>query len=175
MKLKTWVLFMGAALVGLVAGCAPTTDVRTDYQPGTDFSIYKTFSLAPDKIVTNNPFAEERIRRAIATQLTSKGLRQIDSDGDLIVHAHARLRVERQVQVWNSGGWGYRGAAPTRIDVNDVPLGTVVVDLVDRAKGELAWRGIAQGMVNPQATTEESEQRINGAMAELFKDFPPGH
>jgi len=172
-KLITLRCIVGAAFAAAVAGCAPTTNVRTDYQPGTDFSIYKSFSLADEKIVDNR-FAEERIRRAIAAQLASKGLRQVESDGDLIVHAHARLRVERQVQVWNAGGWGYRGTYAPQIDVSDVPLGSVVVDLVDRAKGDLAWRGLAEGMINPNATPEEAEKRVNGAMAELFNGFPPG-
>ncbi|MFN2109194.1 MAG: DUF4136 domain-containing protein, partial [Anaerolineae bacterium] len=104
------------------------------------------------------------------------GIRQVESDGDLIVHVHARLRVERQIEVWNTSGWGYRGAmpGPTHIDVRDVPMGTVVVDLVDRAEGVLAWRGVAEGIVNPKAKPEEAETRVNGAMAELFKGFPPG-
>jgi len=184
MKLDAWRFFVGAVLAGLVAGCAVTADIRTDYAPGTDFSPYKTFSLAKDEILASNPFAEERIRRAIATQLVSKGLRQVESDSALMVYAHVRLRIDRQVQVWNTGGWGYRGMAPgvrpgvypgtQQVDVNDVPMGTLVVDLVDPANGSLIWRGIAEGTVYPESKPEAAEKRINDVMSELFKGFPPG-
>jgi hypothetical protein len=60
------------------------------------------------------------------------------------------------------------------VDVRDVPVGTLVVDLVDRARRELVWRGVAQGTVDPRATPEKAEQRANEAMAKLFAGFPPG-
>jgi hypothetical protein len=152
-------------------------NVRTDYQPGTDFSAYKTFTMN-DARSDANPFAADRIRRAIAVQLTAKGLRQVERDGDLGVHVHARMRVDTKVEVWNTGGWGYGygrgwGGGNTYVDVRNVPVGTLVVDLVDRVKGEAAWRGVAQGTVDQDASPEQSEQRINAAVEKLFASFPP--
>jgi len=164
-------------LAGALSGCSPSVTVRTDYQPGTDFSVYKTFSINDAK-GEGSPFAADRIRRAIAAQLAAKGLRQAERDGDLGVHVHARMRVDTKVDVWSSGGWGYGygrgwGGGATQVDVRNVPVGTLVVDLVDRANGNAVWRGVAQGTVDENASPEKSEQRINAAMQDLFKSFPP--
>lgn len=166
-------LIIAAAFAGLVAGCAPSVTVRTDYQPGTNFSAYRTFTLGDDGDL--NPLAIQRIRRALVAQLTAKGLSQAPSDGDLSVRVHVRLRVDTKVDVWNTGGWGYgyRGYGNTYVDVRNVPMGTLVVDLVDHGKGEAVWRGIAEGTVDQDATPQESEQRINAALEKLFMSFPP--
>jgi hypothetical protein len=171
---------VAAALAALVAACTPSATVHTDYQPGTNFSAYKTFTMGEDKSDAN-PLAEQRVRHAIAAQLAAKGISQAQSGGDLAVHVHIRLRVDTKVDVWNTGGWGYGygrwGGAGyggnTYVDVRNVPKGTLVVDLVDRAKGEAVWRGVAQGTVDPDASPQQSEERINAAMEKLFKDFPP--
>lgn len=173
-------LIIAAALAGIIAGCAPSVTVRTDYEPGTNFSVYKTFTLGADG-TEGNPLAIQRIRRALVAQLTAKGLSQAPSDGDLSVRAHVRMRVDTKVDVWNTGGWGYgyygRGwGGPygnTYVDVRNVPVGTLVVDLVDRARNEAVWRGIAEGTVDQNATPQESEQRINEAVARMFSHFPP--
>jgi hypothetical protein len=167
-------LISAAAFAGLVAGCAPSITVRTDYQPGTNFAAYKTFTMGDEK-GEGNPLAIQRVRRALQAQLTAKGLSQVQSDGDLSLRAHVRLRVDTKVDVWNSSGWGYgyHGHGGTYVDVRNVPMGTLVVDLVDRAKGEAVWRGIAEGSVDQDATPQESEQRINSAVEQLFRNFPP--
>lgn len=174
-------LIIAAVLAGLIAGCAPSVTVRTDYQPGTNFSVYKTFTMGEERS-EENPLAIQRIRRALEAQLTAKGLTRAPSDGDLSVRAHVRMRVDTKVDVWNTGGWGYgyygRGyggayGGNTYVDVRNVPIGTLVVDLVDRARNEAVWRGIAEGTVDQNATPQESEQRINDAMAKLFNGYPP--
>jgi|SRR5450432_3029549 len=166
-----------AAIAGLVTACAPSVTIHSDYEPGTNFAAYKTFTLNEHESAAN-PFVAERIRRAIAAQLAAKGLSQVQRDGNLLVHAHARLRVDTKVDVWNTGGWGYgyRRAGhygSTQVDVRNVPVGTLVVDLVDRVKGEAVWRGVAQSTVDADASPEQSEQRINDAMQKLFKEYPP--
>src|SRR5947209_3890354 len=100
--------FIAAALAGTVAGCAPSVSVHTDYQPGTNFSVYKTYTLGEEKTGGENPLDEQRIRRAIAAQLAAKGLTPAQANqADLWVYVHVRLRVDTKVDVWNTGGWGY--------------------------------------------------------------------
>lgn len=171
---------IAAALGALMVGCAPSVTVRTDYEPGTNFAVYKTFTMGDEKS-DENPLAIQRIRRALEAELTAKGLTRVPADGDLSVRAHVRMRVDTKVDVWNTGGWGYgyyRGwggayGGNTYVDVRNVPVGTLVVDLVDRAKNEAVWRGIAEGTVSQDATPQESEQHINSAVAKMFQNFPP--
>jgi hypothetical protein len=163
--------FVVFALAGFVAGCAPSITVRSDYHPGTNFSVYKTVTISDSKTELD-PFIAERIRLAVAGQLAAKGISRVPSDGDLTVHAHVRMRTDTTVSSW-SGGWGYGYYGGNYVDVRNVRVGTLVVDLVDRAKGEAVWRGIAEGTVDQSATPQESEQHINAAVAKMFMEFPP--
>ncbi len=159
------------AFAGLVAGCAPSISVRTDFHPGTNFSVYKTVTISDAKTELD-PFIAERIRQAVAAQLAAKGVTRVPSDGDLSVHVHVRLRTDTTVSSWG-GGWGYGYYGGSYVDVRNVRVGTLVVDLVDRAKGEAVWRGIAEGTVDQNATPQESEAHINAAMEKLFREYPP--
>ena len=164
--------FVGAfALASLVAGCAPSITVRTDYHPGTNFSAYRTVTISDTKTELD-PFIAERIRRAVESQLATKGISRVPSDGDLSVHAHVRMRTDTTVSTW-SGGWGYGYYGGNQVDVRNVRVGTLVVDLVDRTKGEAVWRGIAEGTVDQSATPQQSEEHINAAVAKMFMEFPP--
>jgi Domain of unknown function (DUF4136) len=164
-------LFVAVAFAGLVAGCAPSITVRTDYHPGTNFSAYRTVTISDSKTELD-PFIAERIRLAVAGQLAAKGISRVPSEGDLVVHAHVRMRTDTTVSTW-SGGWGYGYYGGNYVDVRNVRVGTLVVDLVDRAKGEAVWRGIAEGTVDQSATPQESEQHINAAVEKMFREYPP--
>ncbi len=120
-------------IAGLVAGCAPSITVRTDFHPGTNFSAYRTVTISDSKTELD-PFIAERIRLAVAGQLAAKGISRVPSDGDLVVHAHVRMRTDTTVSTW-SGGWGYGYYGGNYVDVRNVRVGTLVVDLVDRVKG----------------------------------------
>jgi hypothetical protein len=160
-------------IAGLVCGCAPSITVRTDFHPGTDFSVYRTVTISDAKTELD-PFIAERIRLAVAGQLAAKGISRVPSDGDLVMHAHVRMRTDTTVGTW-SGGWGYGYYGGSYVDVRNVRVGTLVVDLVDRAKGEAIWRGIAESTVDQSATPQESEQHINAVVEKMFRDFPPKH
>jgi hypothetical protein len=159
------------AFAGLVAGCGPSISVRSDYHPGTNFSVYKTVTISDAKTELD-PFIAERIRQAVAAQLAAKGITRVPSDGDLVMHAHVRLRTDTTVSTW-SGGWGYGYYGGNYVDVRNVRVGTLVVDLVDRAKGEAVWRGIAEGTIDQNATPQESEAHVNAAVEKMFREFPP--
>jgi len=164
------------AFAGLVAGCAPSISVRTDYHPGTNFSVYKTVTISDAKTELD-PFIAGRIRAALEVQLAAKGISRVPSDGDLVVHAHVRARTDTTVSTWGGGwGYGYYGGGyygGNHVDVRNVRVGTLVIDLVDRAKGEAVWRGIAEGTIDQNATPQESEAHINAAVEKIFREYPP--
>jgi len=57
--------------------------------------------------------------------------------------------------------------------VRDILMGTLVIDLADAKKGELAWRGMGVKEVNTQAKPEKRDKSINEAVKKIFKNFPP--
>jgi len=177
LKSRTILTLAVAAAVGL-GGCS-TLKTNTDYKPGTDFSQYKTFDFkGVDDI--KNAILVERIENALSAQLTAKGLKRSSANPDLWVVAHPRLSKQTQINTYNTGwgygyGWrgGYGGMGTTTSTVEEIPVGTLVIDLVDTKVKELVWRGTASDTLKESATPEEREKNLNAAMAKLFEGFPP--
>ena len=57
--------------------------------------------------------------------------------------------------------------------VRDILVGTLVIDIADAKKGQLAWRGMGVKEVNTQANPEKRDKSINEAAKKIFKNYPP--
>ena len=64
------------------------------------------------------------------------------------------------------GGWG--GPAVTRVE--QIPVGTLVVDVYDTRSKQLVFRGVATANVSRHADTNTRKQNI--AIDKIFKKFP---
>ncbi len=168
-------LALAAAAAVAMAACS-TLKTSTDYRPGTDFGKYKTFAFKNTEDIKNNILVD-RIKSALGTQLRAKGFTENDQNPDLIVVAHPRLSQQTQINTYNTGwgyGWGWRGGMGTTTStVDQIPVGTLIVDLVDAKDKELVWRGTASDTLKEKATPEERDKSLNDAMAKLFEGFPP--
>jgi hypothetical protein len=51
---------------------------------------------------------------------------------------------------------------------------TLVIDIVSWEKKELAWRGMATGTVQEHKNAEAQQKRIDGIIAKVFANYPPG-
>ncbi len=161
-----------AALVG--AACS-TLQISTDYDKGTDFSQYRTFSWHDTGDIKNDILAK-RIEAVLSDTLTAKGLKKVESGGDLWLVAHGRLSKQTQINTYNTGwgyGYGWYGGGMTTSTVSEIPVGTLIVDLVDGKRKDMVWRGIASDTLDPQASPEDREKKLRDVAAQLFANFPP--
>ena len=151
-----------------------TMKTAVDYDHTINWSQFHTFQLA-DGTKSPDTFTQKRIEDGIASQLTSKGWQAVTSNPDILVYTHTVLTNQKQ---WNStsmGGWGYRGwggmggGMATATETN-IPIGNLVVDLVNPKTKELVWRGQASDQVSGSG---EDKGKIDAAVAQLFKNFPP--
>ena len=167
-----------AILLGLLAGvftlACSTLTTAVDYDHSVNWSQFHTFQLAEgDKEMVT--FTQKRIADAITSQLTSKGWQAVASNPDILVYTHGVRSTQTQ---WNAtstgGGWGYRGwggmGGMTTATETKIPIGTLVVDLVNPKTKELVWRGTASDQVSASGA---EQGQIQNAIAELFKNFPP--
>jgi len=167
MKIK----YFSIACVVLTLASLAMAGVKVDYDTGTDFSDYRTFGWlegtpAPSDLV------QKRIVAAVESELTQKGLASATGDADVFVVTHAS--VGKQIRI-DADTWGYRGRwhggwGTTTANVSEIPVGTLVVDLVDAGSKELVWRGIASETL--ASNPEKSEKRINKVVKKLFKKYP---
>ena len=61
----------------------------------------------------------------------------------------------------------------TTTQVRDILIGTLVIDMADAKKGQLAWRGMGVKEVDTQAKPEKRDKSINNAVKKIFKNYPP--
>jgi len=172
--------FLIAALtIGLISGCS-SVSVTNDYNPGTDFSSYKSFDLyngiIKDSQLESAPLVKKRVLEAIVNEMQKKGLiRDESDDAELIIYAQAGTTEKMNVTDYGYGYGGWWGPNPygRNIDVSYYTQGSLVIDFVDNLKDELVWRGIGTAVVQDHGTPEERQQFIDEAVAKILDQYPP--
>jgi hypothetical protein len=172
-------LVLAAAVVSTV-GYASSITVESKADPAADFSRYKSYSWTEMKEVRSEA-VKKRITSAVDAQLQRKGLVRKDAGGDLKVAVHPSLSKEYPANSYDPGweyGWGTW--APPFGDIGtgsalgaSIPIGTVMVDLVDASTKKLVWRGAARSPLDSEASAEKRQELVDDAMKKLFKAFPP--
>jgi hypothetical protein len=165
--------FWGVLLL-VACALAVFATVKVDYSHSADFSHYKTYSWI--SVSVQDPLWEDRIMRAVDSQLTAKGWTKVDSDGDASVAAYGSTKTQKTLQTWYDGfggGWIWRGFGDgiATTTVEETPVGTLMVDIFDTPTHKLIWRGIASDTLTGKP--EKDEKKMDKAVAEMFKNFPP--
>ncbi|KAA0254489.1 DUF4136 domain-containing protein [Acidobacteria bacterium ACD] len=166
---------LAAALLVGAAACS-TLELSTDYSPGTDFTRYRTFSFKGGA-TPRNPVAARSAEYAIGLALEGRGLTPAEAGGDLHVYMHFVLDRKLEVESYGYGTAGWYGMAwggPVTTQVREIPVGTVVIDLVDAGSNGLVWRGVVKDEISTTAEPEEREKKAIEVARKLFAGFPPG-
>jgi len=171
-------LFIAFVLLGLTACSSIST--TSDYNPGTDFSSYRTFSIyngvIKDSKLESAPLVKKRVLEAINNEMQKKGLTPSDSaSASLIVFAHGGTAEKMNVTDYGYGYGGWWGPNPygRNIDVSYYTQGSLVIDFVDNSKDELVWRGIGTAALQDNGTPEERQAFIDEAVAKILDQYPP--
>ncbi len=164
-----------ATILGILAGAltlaCSTMTTAVDYDHTINWSQFHTFQLAEG---TKSPvtFTQKEIESSITSALQSKGWIVAPSSPDILVYSHVVLSSEKQWNAESMGGFGYRrwGGGMATATQSSIPIGTIIVDLVNPKTHEMVWRGTAQDQVNNAGA---SQGTINQAIQAIFKNFPP--
>jgi hypothetical protein len=157
--------------------------VSYDYEKSANFAGFKTYALKEGTKV-GQPLIDDRIVNAIETELAAKGLTKADANPDLYVVYHVAFDKQKDISTFSSGygggygpyGWGWGGGwagGTTTTQVRDILVGTLVIDMADAKKNQLAWRGMGVKEVNTQAKPEKRDKSINEAVKKILKNYPP--
>jgi Domain of unknown function (DUF4136) len=168
------------AAVAALGACGSLT-VNTDWNTSIDFSRYKTWNFNVDTL-NDRRFQPERLRRAVRTALTSKGLTRVDSNPDLIVIYRATMDSATPPTAAPTGGsgwgpawrgWGYGGYGSVRDSTasgQPIPPGALTIALVDPKLDRLVWRAVANA---PPSSGVDANEFLQQAVDEMFAQFPP--
>ncbi len=164
-----------AALV--LAGCAPSIKVNTDFSQNAKFDGYRFYAFAnlPPKAAAVNaldPLLTEQARAVIDSNLSKKSMRRVDdmSQANLVIFTWGTTKETIHVDDlgYQYPGMGFYGTSSILVDTQTE--GTLVVDMVDPATKQLVWRGIASGTVSDR---NEAKKMIPEAINKMLKGFPP--
>ena len=193
MKVPSWILLMMTLLI--FAGCS-TYSVVTDYDSSVPFASYKTYHWADDAIaksssnvLESNPLILKRIKNAVDRELATKGY-VLNTNGlvDFTVSVYAGVQERERYNPPPMGFSFHHGYHHNRFGYNGFGFydpyllgpyvsyykeGTLVIDIMDQKSNELAWRGIAQGILKNYDSSKEMQQDIDVAVAKMLVEFPP--
>lgn len=171
-------LILAIAGVATLAACSSIT-TSADYDKSANFSQYKTYAWK-DTDQKQNELVENRIKGAVDSQLQAKGLHKVDSNPDLWVVEHVRLSEQTQINTYDTGwgyGWGwhggYGGGGMSSTTVQKIPVGNLIIDLVDAKENQLKWRGTASKTLDTSANVDDKTKHVNEAVAKMFAEYPP--
>ncbi|AMH07342.2 DUF4136 domain-containing protein [Achromobacter xylosoxidans] len=183
--MKALKMLASGSLVTILAACASSPAIKSDYDHQADFSRYRTFGymspLGTDK-AGYSTLLTERLKDATRGQMEMRGYVYDASNPDLLVNFNGKLQQKTQVTEappppmgpyygYRSGfygGWPGYGWGDT---VYQYTEGTLNIDLVDARRKQMVWEGVAVGEVqNPDTAT--SSQNIDKAVAGIFAKYP---
>jgi hypothetical protein len=165
-----------SALFTLLGTMALSQSVNFDYDRTASFSAYKRYAWTrgtelPDEL------NHARIVRSIEARLMERGLARVEpgDSPDVLVAYHASFDKNLRIDAFSTG-WGPFGLGPDRYGsarVQDILVGTLVVDITDARTRALVWRGMASGDIKPNDKPEQRDKKLAKAMEKMFKNYPP--
>lgn len=167
------------SLVGLllVAGCSsvPTKDIVVDAEadPKANFSGYTSYTWLGSAAILNDPAgqwepptfdADAEIKFLIDRELRKRGKSEDSVNPDLIVAFAAGV---------NMAALELKTDPETEMSaLTNVPLGGLLVALVDSETGFVIWVGVATADIREQTNAEVAKARLDYAVTKMFRMLP---
>ncbi len=176
-----------------LSGCGSGISVQSDWDPGVDFSAFSTFAVFDEATGGGglDQLTQNRVKVSIANTLQAKGMRQVDDgkNADVAVGWQVTTEERSSLQTVSTGwgnygsGWnrGWRGSTmgvgmttsqttETRYQVGSLAIAMFDVEHEQMIFTSTGSKTLSGGNPSP----EESQKRIDEAVAKILKDFPPG-
>ncbi|OYT15295.1 MAG: hypothetical protein B7C24_13800 [Bacteroidetes bacterium 4572_77] len=176
-------------LFALLLSSCSSTKITSDYDPDVDFKTYKTYSFLPwnkqsDKILSD--LDKRRFIAAVSYEMDNIGYTSVPAGGDIAINIFLIIDQKTGTSSYNDyytsgvgvgyyyGPWGYNypGGVSTYTTMHsyDYKEGTLILDLLDSKKKQLAWQGTAKAIIdsNPKSVN----QGIKTVVSKLFAEFP---
>ncbi len=147
------------------------------------YQTYRWLQPAQGQTRVDNELIDSRIESAVNATLQGKGLRLVTSgDADFGVGFQA-ARDERTEYRTTSNYYGYRtgrrggvgggGMSTSSTSEERIPMGSLVIAIVDGATNELVWQGTGQADLETDVSAEERTRNINETVGKVLEGFPP--
>jgi hypothetical protein len=151
--------------------------VVVDYDHSVSFSKFHTYSWVG--VTVQEALWNDRVMKAVDTQLAAKGWTKVASGGDASVSAVGSTRIMQTFETWYGGGFGggwyhrgwWGGGGPGYVTVERTPVGTLHIDIFDSQSKKVIWHGDCSDTLT--GNPEKNEKKLEKAVGDVFKKFPP--
>lgn len=181
---KTFVFASALAVAAAAVPAIHAQQVSTDYDHNANFESYHTFSFY--KVQTANPLFEQRVKDAITRDLQAHGWQMVPSGGDIAVTAVGNVKTKEEYNTfytglggggfgwrgWGGWGGGWGGQTDATTTSQEIPVGTLVVDLYDNNTHNLVFRGRAMDQLH-EKHADKNIAIVNKSVDKMFDHFPP--
>ncbi len=180
-------LFKPAAIVAVVAflaGCAaPAPTIRSNEDPGTNFAQFDTYDFVPELAGDDfgyQSFLVQYLKDAINREMQTRGYKLSPENPELLVNFYVNTKEKiRSTSTPTMGGgyYGYRrgyysgwgGGYETT--VTQYTEGTLSIDIIDAARKQLVWEGVAVGRIR-QSALDDLQGAANRVVPLIFERYP---
>lgn len=174
------------ALVLLSACVTTSPKIRTDYDRAANFASYRTWNFAPELGTDRAGYSTlitAHFRTAVSREMLARGYVLSDENPDLIVNfftsVRERTRVVASPEVTiGTGYYSYRYGLYTTwplygrdVTTTTYRIGTASIDVVDAARRQLVWEGVAEGRLTDRIV-DNPGPAISAAVADIFARYP---
>ncbi|HMA76061.1 MAG TPA: DUF4136 domain-containing protein [Candidatus Krumholzibacteriaceae bacterium] len=167
-------LIPAAVVLFFLSSCS-TIRVKTDFDRGADFSLYKTYRWIPENKIKprNRMMKDELIRKhvhsAVEREMAKMGfIKAGRSKADLLITYY--IGTKRKVDGTRYGYGGWRRFHNRPVSVRKYKEGTLILDFVDAGNKQLVWRGWASSVFHGR---ENSAEDIAESVERLLREYPP--
>lgn len=170
-----------ASLAVMALAACSGISTQSDYDMSYDFGSASSYNWMPGGSDGDLQFYERTLQEAVDSEMAARGLRKAPAgEADLLFAYHTGTQTRQQYDTYGygAGGWwgGYWGGGmtTTTTTVREYEEGTLILDIVDRARNQLVWRGSGTKTLDSSATPEERHETLRKAVNKILADFPPG-
>jgi hypothetical protein len=163
-------------LIFLVVSCAPIR-VNYDFERGTDFNQYKTYSYYGDLKTGLSELDTKRFLDALDAQMAAKGFSFSETPDFLVdIKSSEYQQMQRNTVGVGLGGSGRNMGGGISIGL---PIGQsnvnrqIIIDFVDENGKGLFWQAVTETSMSPNASPEKREQLFNAIIEKVLEKYPP--
>jgi Domain of unknown function (DUF4136) len=161
--------------------------VKVGYDKSVDFSKFKTYTRLEPAMPPTRPVLYNFVVSSIDSELSAKGLRRVDKNGDLVLELGGGVDFGIAVvpgapltssysgpppainaTMWTGASGGQGELMPA------VPEAGLQLQFIDRSANELVWSGTVTQALDPEDKAKSLEL-ANKAVTKLLKRFPPSN
>lgn len=186
--LTRWAIVAGLGL--LLASCATRYDIRSQTALNANLTSYHTYAFMAKPGTDKDGYktiTTQTLERAVNREMYARGYTPaaVGSEPDLVINFNIKEKDKVQsdgpgvgygVGLAYGPGWGYGYGYGLGFDdyyngVQTVTEGSLVVDLVDRARNEVVWSGTAVGQITKKSL-DHPDETIDRSVSEIFARYP---